>query len=417
MSYFCIFNKKGWLLHEEGLAPSYLNSIIVSLDTNKLSGSKNVRDDRVEYEIRGPIVYLSVGHRVPLQEMIRQRNEKSKEVEPVKNIKKEGRKWEEVGDESELNYSVTTSVSRRVASTSKSIVRRFNLFSSKIPVDELRNKMELHLVKKNVDYETTKVLTDCVMNELKDKNLEYVTPDVFKKYMGDVLSKLIPCVNHDELIKKIKSKGGVFSICFVGVNGVGKSTSLAKMCYWLLQKDLKVYIAACDTFRAGAVEQLKVHVERFRESGHDIGFYEKGYGKDDASVARTAIHNANGGEYDVILIDTAGRMHNKRTLMDSLTKLIRINEPDHIIYVGEALVGTDSLSHIMEFNKAVQRGCPERKIDSILLTKIDTVDDKIGQILNMTFSSQSPVMFLGTGQTNSDLTRIDSEDIINILMS
>ncbi|KAF9764801.1 Signal recognition particle receptor subunit alpha [Nosema granulosis] len=415
MSYFCMFNKKGWLLHEEGRAPNYLSSIIVSLDTNKLSGTKNVRDDKVEYEIRGPIVYLSVGHKESLNEMIRKFNEPK---EPATKKEKVTKKI--VDEETILNYSQIKQTNsqpfKTILNKSKSFVRNFNLFSSKIPVNSLRNKMEIHLVKKNVDYETTKVLTDCVMNELKDQNLEYVSPEVFKKLMGDVLRKLIPCVDHENLIKNIKEKPGAYSFCFIGVNGVGKSTSLAKMAYWLLQHNLKVYIAACDTFRAGAVEQLKVHVERFRESGHEIGFYEKGYGKDDASVARTAIHKANEEGYDVILIDTAGRMHNKATLMDSLSKLIRINEPDHILYVGEALVGTDSLSHILEFNKAVGK-FTDRKIDSILLTKIDTVDDKIGQILNMTFSSHSPVMFLGTGQTNSDLMRIDSEDIINILMS
>jgi signal recognition particle receptor subunit alpha len=271
-----------------------------------------------------------------------------------------------------------------------------------------------------VDYNTTKILTDCVINELKEENLEFVTPDLFKKLMGSVLKKIIPSVNHENLLKEIKNenkKGNIFSLCFVGVNGVGKSTSLSKVCYWFLQKGLRVYIAACDTFRAGAVEQLKVHVQRFRESNYDVGFYEKGYGKDDASVARTAILNATKENYDVILIDTAGRMHNKKTLMDSLSKLIKINNPNHIVYVGEALVGTDSLIHIEEFNKAIGKGMENRRINSIILTKVDTVDEKIGQILNMTFSSNSPVLFLGTGQTNSDLTKIDSEEIINVLMS
>ncbi|EOB15491.1 Signal recognition particle receptor subunit alpha [Nosema bombycis CQ1] len=426
MPYFCVFNKKGWLLQEEGIPPSYLNSVISSIDLSTLSGSRIVRDDKVEYEIRGPIIYLSVGGRKTLKEMIQDKNEVKKEVkkEVIKKDVKIDNSLQEIINP--LDYSIRSSLSVSPSLTpthssfNSKFMRKFNLFSKEISVSDLRNKMELHLVKKNVDYNTTKILTDCVINELKEENLEFVTPDLFKKLMGSVLKKIIPSVNHENLLKEIKNenkKGNIFSLCFVGVNGVGKSTSLSKVCYWFLQKGLRVYIAACDTFRAGAVEQLKVHVQRFRESNYDVGFYEKGYGKDDASVARTAILNATKENYDVILIDTAGRMHNKKTLMDSLSKLIKINNPNHIVYVGEALVGTDSLIHIEEFNKAIGKGMENRRINSIILTKVDTVDEKIGQILNMTFSSNSPVLFLGTGQTNSDLTKIDSEEIINVLMS
>jgi signal recognition particle receptor subunit alpha len=426
MSYFCIFNKRGNILFSEGVQPSYLNNIIVSLDTSTLVGSKTVRDEKIEYEIRGPIIYLSIGHTEGINNLIKKIKKKENDSIKKKENKNEEelfnysiKKKENKNEEELLNYSTTSVIRQKISNTitKKNIIRRFNLFSNKIHVSELKDKMELHLVKKNVDYDTTKILTECVINQLKDENIEYVTPESFKKYVSTVLQKLIPSVDHERLIKNIRRHEGVFSMCFVGVNGVGKSTSLSKICCWLLENNLSVYIAACDTFRAGAVEQLKVHVDRFREGGHQVGFYEKGYGKDDASVARTAIQMAAHEKYDVILIDTAGRMHNKSALMDSLSKLIRINEPDHIVYVGEALVGVDSLDHIKEFNKSINKGSNRKKIDSILLTKVDTVDDKIGQILNMTFSSHAPVLFLGTGQTNSDLCRIASDDIVNSLLS
>lgn len=408
MSYFVIFNKRGNILFEEGLPPLFLNNIILSLDLKSLIGSKTVRDEKVEYEIRGPIIYMSIGHTEPIHNIINRQNKPKKE-----------KKVEVVTEEQKLNYSNTSTLKHKIieAVSKKTLKRGFNLFTNKIHINELKDKMEIHLVKKNVDYSTTKILTECVINQLKDENIEYVSPDMFKGYVSNVLQKLIPSVDHSNFLKNIKNKEGAFSICFVGVNGVGKSTSLAKICYWLLENDLKVYIAACDTFRAGAVEQLKVHVDRFRESGHNVGFYEKGYGKDDASVARTAIQIATKENYDVILVDTAGRMHNKAALMDSLSKLIKVNEPDYIVYVGEALVGADSLDHIREFNKFISKGSSNRKIDSIILTKVDTVDDKIGQILNMTFSSQAPVLFLGTGQTNGDLTKIASDDIVQSLLS
>ncbi|EEQ82655.1 hypothetical protein NCER_100586 [Vairimorpha ceranae BRL01] len=408
MSYFVVFNKRGNVLYEEGVEPSFVKNFVLSIDPNILVGSKIVRDDKIEYEIRGPLVYLSVGHKQGLHELI------ERQKEPEKEEKKKV-----VSQEEKLNYSDVSVIRRNFINitTKKAFKKGFSLFSNKIHVDELKTKMELHLVKKNVDYNTTKILTECVINQLKEENVEYVSPDSFKKYVSTVLQKLIPSVDHKKLLKDIKNKKEAFSICFVGVNGVGKSTSLAKICYWLLENDLKVYIAACDTFRAGAVEQLKVHVDRFRQSGYSVGFYEKGYGKDDASVARTAIQIATSEKYDVILIDTAGRMHNKLSLMESLSKLIKINEPDFIVYVGEALVGVDSLDHIKEFNKFISKGSIHRKIDSLLLTKVDTVDDKIGQILNMTFTSHAPVFFLGTGQANSDLSEITSGDIVNSLLS
>lgn len=470
MSYFCIFNTRGCLIFEEGISPSFLNNIILSLDISKISGSMNVRDEKIEYEVRGPIIYLSVGSNVDLhylidkQKNISNNNEFSKndigKNETNKNILNEyglckeklsngyigkdnisknnslknntGKNYystkktkkinKNITDEEKLNYSSSSTITQKLYNTTnikKTIIKNFNLFSNKIHVNELKDKMELHLVKKNVDYEITKIITECVLNKLREEKIEYVSQNEFKKQLTIVLSKLIPSIDHTKLLSTIKnnSKTKIFTFCFVGVNGVGKSTSLAKMCYWLLQNNFKVFIAACDTFRAGAIEQLKIHVERFRQGGYNVGFYEKGYGKDDASVASTAIKQAQTEGYDVVLIDTAGRMHNKSSLMDSLSKLIRINEPDHIIYVGEALVGADSLNHIKEFNKSIKKGSSSRSIDSILLTKVDTVDDKIGQILNMTFSSHAPVLFLGTGQTNSDLTVIASDVIVNSLLS
>ena len=125
----------------------------------------------------------------------------------------------------------------------------------------------------------------------------------------------------------------------VGVNGVGKSTNLSKICYFLLQNKYKVLIAAGDTFRSGAVEQLKVHVRNLRElterEGGKVAIFEKGYGGDAASVAKDAVKEATNEGYDVVLIDTAGRRHNDQRLMSSLEKFARFANPDKILMVGE----------------------------------------------------------------------------------
>lgn len=409
MRYFVVFDKKGIVDVEEGDRPVFLDSLIRSINMQQPTGSKYIRDLLMEYRIEGQRIFLSMGHKPLLNEYIRKyKQEEGQESEQVPSREHKSEN---------LDFSETSSgISNIVETIRKADFKRtFSLFTGKICVDDLRSKMIGHLVRKNVDPTFCRVVTDDVISEIKADKVDMIGEGEFKKKVSAALNKVIPKFDHDKFIEEIKSHPGVYSICFVGVNGVGKSTTLAKIACWLIQKGLKVYIAACDTFRAGAIEQLKVHVERFKLSGHNVGFFESGYAKDDAAVAKYAISRANAESYDVILIDTAGRMHNKSALMASLSKLIKINSPDHIIFVGEALVGGDSLEHIKEFNRWIAEG--GRRIDSIILTKIDTVDDKIGQVLNFSFTANAPIMFLGTGQTNTDLSVMEGSTVSDILLS
>jgi signal recognition particle receptor subunit alpha len=136
-----------------------------------------------------------------------------------------------------------------------------------------------------------------------------------------------------------KSRGQVFTMSFIGVNGVGKSTSLAKMAYYLKTKgNLRILLAACDNFRSGAVEQLATHAACL-----NVDIYEKGYKDEPATIAKEAIQKAKNQNYDVVLIDTAGRMQGNEKLMRQLAKLVHVNQPDIVLFVGEALVGNDAI--------------------------------------------------------------------------
>jgi signal recognition particle receptor subunit alpha len=162
--------------------------------------------------------------------------------------------------------------------------------------------------------------------------------------MDETLTRILtPTKNIDVLRDAMKSraKQEPYVIVFVGVNGVGKSTSLSKVCYWLQQNNLKVMIAACDTFRSGAVEQLRVHSKCL-----NVELYEKGYGKDAATIANEAIKYAKKNEIDVVLVDTAGRMQDNEPLMKALNKLIVVNDPNLVLFVGEALVGNDGVDQV-----------------------------------------------------------------------
>lgn len=415
LEYFIVFGTNGVVHYEEGIKPYFRDSYIMNLKVDTFERKEKVRDVFVNYEIKGGKVYMlfsKSGNIESLAEM-RDRYESRNKVH-VKQVEEKTPEKKE-----ELDYStdvITAGEDKDIKTRKLDFIRGFSLFSGKIHVGELYEKMESHLISKNIAPEAAHRFCDAIEHEFSS---EWISEKEFKGKLKDILGRFIKSINHKHLLAQIReknSKGKVFSFCFIGVNGVGKSTSLAKLSCWLLRHRFKVYIAACDTFRAGAVEQLKVHVSRFRAANHDVGFYEKGYNKDDSVVCKDAISMAQKEKYDVVLIDTAGRMHNKKNLMQSLTKLVKRNQPDHVIFVGEALVGSDSLEHLKEFNKAVGEGT-DRKIDTILLTKVDTVDDKIGQIVNMTLSAQAPIIFLGTGQSNIDLIDIDIKAIADILMS
>jgi len=201
---------------------------------------------------------------------------------------------------------------------------------------------------------------------------------------------------------------------------------LAKICFWLIENDLRVLVAACDTFRAGAVEQLRTHARHLNalhppKNGIPmVQLYEKGYGKDAAGVAGEAISFAKDARLDVVLVDTAGRMQDNEPLMRALSKLIRMNDPDLVLFVGEALVGNEAVDQLVKFNRALadfpDQNNP-RLIDGIVLTKFDTIDDKVGAAVSMAYITGQPIVFVGTGQTYTDLRSLDSHAVVASLMT
>ena len=209
-----------------------------------------------------------------------------------------------------------------------------------------------------------------------------------------------------------------YAISIVGVNGVGKSTNLGKLAYFFLQNNLSLLIAACDTFRSGAVEQLRVHVRNLhelavREGKGRVELYERGYGKDAANVAKDAIAYAGEKGYDVVLIDTAGRRHNDTRLMSSLEKFAQLARPDKILMVGEALVGSDAVAQARSFNAAFGA---QRRLDGFIISKCDTVGEMVGVLVSMVHATGIPIVFLGVGQHYPDLRTLNVDKTVDQLM-
>jgi len=236
--------------------------------------------------------------------------------------------------------------------------------SLRLPLQQMEN----HLVEKNVAREAAVRLCSSVETDLlNSKTSSFTSIDAtIRASMSKALTRILTPTSSLDLLRNITRTiegpaARPYVISIVGVNGVGKSTNLSKIAYFLLQNQLRVLVVAADTFRSGAVEQLRVHVRNLselsrRENVGTVELFEKGYGKDAATVARDAVTfagNAGKGEmlYDVVLIDTAGRRHNDTRLMSSLTKFGQLANPDKIFMVGEALVGTDSVAQARNFAK------------------------------------------------------------------
>jgi len=215
-------------------------------------------------------------------------------------------------------------------------------------------------------------------------------------------------------VREAQRRGDPYMMVFVGVNGVGKSTNLAKVAYWLLQSGHSVMVAGCDTFRSGAVEQLRTHCTRL-----GVPLFEQGYSKDPAEVAAAAYKAAQRQRTDVLLVDTAGRMQDNEPLMREVASLLNRNRPDLTVFVGEALVGNDAVDQLSKFNRRLtdlSTAGKARAIDGLLLTKFDTIDTKVGAALSMVSTSGAPVLFVGVGQGYPDLRRFNVGTVVDTLL-
>lgn len=291
--------------------------------------------------------------------------------------------------------------------------------------------MEDHLLNKNVAREAAVRLCESVERDLVGlKTSSFASIDtIIRASMSKALTRILTPTSSLDLLRAITSTNATrpYIISIVGVNGVGKSTSLSKIAFFLLQNNFRVLICAADTFRSGAVEQLRVHVRNLselskRENVGHVELFEKGYGKDAATLARDAVTYAGTAaaddmRFDVVLIDTAGRRHNDTRLMSSLTKFGQLANPDKIFMVGEALVGTDSVAQARNFSaQFVDVKGRSRGLDGFIISKCDTVGDMVGTLVSMVHATAIPVVFLGVGQHYGDLRGLNVGWAVDKLM-
>ena len=267
--------------------------------------------------------------------------------------------------------------------------------------EELFWELELALLENNVSVEVIEKIKEDLKKELVDKPLPRDVPAKIEETLKKTLTEILTFEKVD-LLQAARQKEKPLVIAFFGINGTGKTTSIAKLAYYFQKHKLSVVLAACDTFRAAAIQQLEEHADRL-----GVKIIKQDYGSDAAAVAFDAIKYAEKNKIDVVLLDTAGRLHSNTNLMQELEKIIRVAKPDLKIFVGESITGNDCIEQARKFNDLVE-------MDGAILTKAD-VDEKGGAPLSISYTIKKPILFLGMGQKYEDLEEFDAEVIMKRL--
>lgn len=267
--------------------------------------------------------------------------------------------------------------------------------------DELFPELEFTLLENNVALEVIdkihdELSKDLVGIEVKKSQVKETIVNSLKETINSLL------IEPPDLIEQIKKKEGIFTIIFVGINGSGKTTTVARIAHLLKENNISCVLAAADTFRAASIEQLKTHANNL-----NVPIISSEYGADPSSVAFDAKKYAEAHHIKTVLIDTAGRMYTKTNLIKEMEKIVRVSKPDLKLFVGESLTGNDATSQCRTFNEAIN-------IDGIILTKAD-VDEKAGTVLSVSQVTGKPIYFLGVGQSYPDLIPFSKKDILKNL--
>lgn len=272
-------------------------------------------------------------------------------------------------------------------------------------LDKILDDLEMELMSADVALPIAEEIVNGVRKQLAGKRfdrsyrLDEVIESAIKQSIRDILSR------HQFAFWSFLEKAERPAVLmFVGVNGTGKTSVIAKLAKLLSEKGYSSVLAAGDTFRAGAIEQISIHADRI---GTRIIKHQAG--SDPAAVAYDAIEHAKARRKDVVLIDTAGRMQTNQNLMDEMKKIKRVANPDLIIFVGDSLTGSDSIAQAREFNSAVG-------IDCAILTKIDA-DAKGGAAISISSEIGKPIIFLTHGQEYQDIREFDPNWLIAQIFS
>ena len=275
---------------------------------------------------------------------------------------------------------------------------------SKTDIADLLDGLELEMLESDVAMDVAEEIRKdleikLIGSKIKKSDLNSFIKDAIKQSLLEVMtnSRIF------DLLEKVSAYEKPVKIMFLGINGSGKTTTIAKVAKMLLAANHKVVFAASDTFRAAAIEQLQVHADRL-----GVKLIKRDYGSDPTAVAYDAMSHAAAQKIDVVLIDTAGRQETNFNLINELKKMNRVIAPQLKIYIGESIAGNAIIQQVSEFNKEIG-------IDGVILTKLDC-DAKGGTVLSISKTTGIPIIYLGTGQKYEDIEKFDAEKIVERIL-
>jgi len=272
---------------------------------------------------------------------------------------------------------------------------------TKADFDDAFDELEITLLENNVALAAVDKIKEILEKDLVGKQISQ--KEAQEKIVSALKEAILSVLQEPpNLIKAIENHDGVYMIIFFGINGTGKTTSIAKIAHMLKKNHISCVLAAADTFRAASIEQLKFHADKL-----EVPIISSSYGSDPASVIFEAKKYAQTNNIKVVLADTAGRMYTKENLIKEMEKIMRVNKPELKIFVGESITGNDAIDQATTFNDAIG-------IDGIILSKAD-IDEKAGTILSVSHVTNKPIYFLGTGQNYDDLVVFSKKEVLKNL--
>lgn len=268
------------------------------------------------------------------------------------------------------------------------------------PLDEILDELEIILLEADVAYPVVEEIKAGVRENLLGKKYDrsFTLDQVVEMSVKDAVRNVLK-INEFDFDEWIDKQSRPTVVMFIGINGTGKTTAIAKVANRIQNSGKTVVLAACDTFRAGAIEQLTIHADKL-----GCKIVKQAHDADPAAVAFDAIEHAKSKRKDVVLIDTAGRMQTNNNLIEEMKKIVRVAKPDLKVFVGDSLAGNDAIEQAKVFDAAVG-------IDAVILTKIDT-DAKGGAALSIAHTIGKPIAFVCNGQEYPDIIKFNTEWMI-----
>lgn len=367
------------------------------VEEEALEAALEAESSEAETEAASP----AIAH-VPIEDL-----KKAEYRKKLKDLKKVGEKKVEEEKPPEEKKSFFKKVVPKVgfAQKAKALVFNREVYLDNKDLEEPLWELEMGLLESDLALSVSEAIVESVKNQLTGttkrigSNTGEIVEAALKKAILEVVS-----ANTFDFDEYVKNREKPVHIVFVGINGTGKTTSISKITNRLLKSGYSVVLAAGDTFRAGAIDQLGIHANRL-----GVKMIKHQAGADPAAVIYDAVQYAKAHKIDFVLSDTAGRMHTNMNLMAQMEKICRVSTPDLIIFVDEAVAGNDAVERAAQFNEAVP-------IDGSILTKIDA-DAKGGAAISIAYITGKPILFFGIGQGYEDLKKFDPEWFVDQLFN